>query len=179
VGGFMNNAVYALNVTENGSTYSVTDREPLLTSTHPSFRPVDVKIGPDGAVYVTDWYNPIIGHYQASYADPRRDKSHGRIWRITAKGRATVKQPNLAAMKPPQLLEQLRSPERWTRYQAKRLLFDAPSSEVLKVAGAWIVKFSPTTPDRKSPPTVTPAMRPAETIAPVVTTSVLSGASPP
>ena len=37
---------------------------------------------------------PVIGHYQASYADPRRDKTRGRIWRITAKGRAPVKQPN-------------------------------------------------------------------------------------
>jgi hypothetical protein len=37
-------------------------------------------------LYACDWFNAVIGHYQASYADPRRDRSHGRIWRITAKG---------------------------------------------------------------------------------------------
>jgi glucose/arabinose dehydrogenase len=59
----------------------------LVKSSDTSFRPVDVSVGPDGAMYLCDWFNPVIGHYQASYADPRRDRSHGRIWRITAKGR--------------------------------------------------------------------------------------------
>jgi hypothetical protein len=88
-------------------------------------------------MYLCDWFNPVIGHYQASYADPRRDRTHGRIWRITAKGRAPVKQPALADMKPADLLKQLKSPERWTRYQAKRLLFDAPTTDVLKAADAF------------------------------------------
>ena len=70
----------------------------LLTCDDPWFRPVFLKLGPDGALYIADFYNPIIGHYQASYRDPKRDKTHGRIWRITAKGRAPVKQPNLAAI---------------------------------------------------------------------------------
>ena len=43
-------------------------------------------MGPDGAIYIADWYNPIIGHYQASFRHPDRDKAHGRIWRVTAKG---------------------------------------------------------------------------------------------
>lgn len=81
-----------------------------MKSSNAAFRPVDVSVGPDGAIYLADWFNPVIGHYQASYADPRRDKTHGRIWRISAKGRAPVKQPDLATMKPAELLEQLRSP---------------------------------------------------------------------
>ena len=71
-------------IEDDGAGFKLTDREPLLTSTHGSFRPVDVKFGPDGALYVCDWYNPIIGHYQASFRHPDRDKTHGRIWRITA-----------------------------------------------------------------------------------------------
>src|SRR6185295_11942557 len=71
----------------------------------------------------------------------------GRIWRITAQGRAPIKQPNLAAMKPAELLAQLRSPERWTRYQAKRLLFDAPSAAVLKAADEFVAGLAQSTPD--------------------------------
>ncbi len=147
IGGYFGSVVELHRFHDDGSGFKTTQLPKLIKSSTTAFRPVDVSIGPDGAIYLADWFNPIIGHYQASYADPRRDKSHGRIWRITAKGRAPVKQPNLAAMKPAQLLEQLRSPERWTRYQAKRLLFDAPAGEALKAADTWVAKLAPTTPD--------------------------------
>ncbi len=45
-------------------------------------------MGPDGAIYIADWYNPIIQHGEVDFRDPRRDHTHGRIWRVTAKGRA-------------------------------------------------------------------------------------------
>ncbi len=147
IGGYFGAVVELHRFADAGSGFKTTQLPKLMKSSNNAFRPVDVSVGPDGAIYVADWFNPIIGHYQASYADPRRDKAHGRIWRITAKGRAPVKQPNLAAMKPAELFEQLRSPERWTRYQAKRLLFAAPSSEVLKAADAWVAKLAPSTSD--------------------------------
>ncbi len=143
IGGYFDNVVELHRFHDDGSGFKTTQLPKLLKSSTAAFRPVDVSIGPDGAIYVADWFNPIIGHYQASYADPRRDKTHGRIWRISAKGREPVKQPNLAAMKPVELLEQLRSPERWTRYQAKRLLFDTPSTDVLKAADDWVATLEP------------------------------------
>ena len=79
----MNNRIVVFRLEDEGSGFSAKEEPPLLVSTDVSFRPVDVKVGPDGAIYVADWYNPIIGHYQASFRDPRRDKAHGRIWRIT------------------------------------------------------------------------------------------------
>src|SRR3546814_17200378 len=51
------------------------------------FRPVDIKLGLDGALYVADFYNRIIGHYEVSLDHPGRDKVRGRIWRITYKGK--------------------------------------------------------------------------------------------
>jgi putative heme-binding domain-containing protein len=47
---------------------------------------VDVKLGPDGALYIADFYNCIIGHYEVPLTHPRRDRERGRIWRITYKG---------------------------------------------------------------------------------------------
>ena len=73
-----------------GAGFKAKVLEPLLTSKHPNFRPVDVKMGPDGAVYVADWYNSIINHAQHDFRDPRRDHNHGRIWRISHKKRPLV-----------------------------------------------------------------------------------------
>ncbi|MBB5039446.1 PVC-type heme-binding CxxCH protein [Prosthecobacter dejongeii] len=140
IGGYFGSVVELHRFEDEGSGYKTTQLPKLVKSSDPSFRPVDVSVGPDGAMYLCDWFNPVIGHYQASYADPRRDRVHGRIWRITAKGHAPVKQPKLAEMKPAALLEQLASPERWTRYQAKRLLFDGPTNDVIPAADAFIVK---------------------------------------
>ncbi|MBK5278929.1 MAG: dehydrogenase [Bacteroidia bacterium] len=58
----------------------------FIKSADPWFRPVNVKLGPDGAIYVADFYNAIIGHYEAPLGHPKRDKERGRIWRITYKG---------------------------------------------------------------------------------------------
>jgi glucose/arabinose dehydrogenase/mono/diheme cytochrome c family protein len=140
IGGYFGNVVELHRLSDDGAGFKSEQLPKLMTSSTTAFRPVDVSVGPDGAIYIADWFNPIIGHYQASYADPQRDRTHGRIWRISAKGRPSVKQPDLAAMKPADLLKQLRSPERWTRYQAKRLLFDAPSADVLKSADEFVAK---------------------------------------
>jgi mono/diheme cytochrome c family protein len=140
IAGFIGNVAELHRILDDGAGFKSEQLPKLLRSSSTAFRPVDVSVGPDGALYLADWFNPVIGHYQASYADPQRDRSNGRIWRITAIGHASVKQPDLASMKPADLLEQLRSPERWTRYQAKRLLFEAPSGEVLKAADDFIAR---------------------------------------
>ena len=140
IGGYFGSVVELHRFEDDGSGFKTTQLPKLVTSSDTSFRPVDVSVGPDGAMYLCDWFNPVIGHYQASYADPRRDRSHGRIWRITANGHPMVKQPKLAEMKPAELLEQLCSPERWTRYQTKRLLFDGLTNEVISACDAFIAK---------------------------------------
>ena len=113
-----------------GSSFRTEELGDLLAGGK-EFRPVESRAGPEGAIYVADWLNPVIGHYQASYRDPRRDQSHGRIWRITAEGRPTVQRPSLESLNATQLLGRLASPERWERDVAKFRLYRLPATEVL------------------------------------------------
>ncbi len=136
-GGYINNTVWALDIADEGAGFKITDRAPLLTSTDTAFRPVDVKIGPDGAIYLCDWYNPIIGHYQASFRHPGRDKTHGRIWRITYKGRPLVKPPRIAGAPLTELFENLKSPERWVREMTRLELMGREKDAVVKGLDAW------------------------------------------
>ena len=79
----------------------------------------DDTVGPDGALYVADWSNPVINHGEVDFRDQRRDHTHGRIWRLTAKGRKLVEKPKLVDAPIEELVQQLKSPEAWTRDQAK------------------------------------------------------------
>lgn len=140
IGGYYGNTVDLHRFVDDGAGFKTERIVSPIVSTSKAFRPVDVSVGPDGALYACDWFNAVIGHYQASYADPRRDRSHGRIWRITAKGMPNVKQPDLVAMPESELFAQLASPERWTRTHARRLLFYRPSDKVAAAADAFIAK---------------------------------------
>jgi putative heme-binding domain-containing protein len=105
------------------------------------FRPIDIKMGPDGAVYLADWSNIIIQHGEVDFRDERRDRQNGRIWRITAKGRPLVKQPTIAGASLASLLKNLSSPERWTVDMSKREIMERPRSEILPA----LKKFARTT----------------------------------
>ncbi|MHA3770369.1 DUF7133 domain-containing protein [Verrucomicrobiota bacterium sgz303538] len=70
----------------NGSTPKATRVEDFVTCDDPWFRPVQTKLGPDGALYIADFYNPVFGHDEVPLNDPRRDHTHGRIWRVVWRG---------------------------------------------------------------------------------------------
>ena len=59
---FRGNRVCRFEATENGSGFASSQVAEVIKSTHVAFRPIDVKMGPDGAIYIADWYNPIIQH---------------------------------------------------------------------------------------------------------------------
>lgn len=136
--GFMGGVVEVHRMVDNASGFKTEQLPRLLESTSDTFRPVDVSVGPDGAIYVCDFYNPIIGHYQNSYRDPKRDKSHGRIWRISAKNRPSVEVPQLVGMPTELLIKQLDSPQRWTRLMAKRVLATLPEAKVIAAAQPYV-----------------------------------------
>lgn len=119
---FRGHRVVRFKLKDDGAGFAAQPMPDVIRSTHPAFRPVDVKMGPDGALYIADWYNPIIQHGEVDFRDPRRDKTHGRIWRITAKGRPLVPRPRLVDAQTTELLQLLKSPEQWTRHFARRVL---------------------------------------------------------
>src|SRR5438876_661032 len=116
---------------EDGSAYLSQEKGELIKTNHEAFRPIDVKMGPDGAIYIADWYNPIIQHGEVDFRDPRRDHVHGRIWRVTAKGRPLVPRPKLVGAPVADLLDALKAPEGYTRHSAKRVLKERSSAAVL------------------------------------------------
>ncbi|HTF21440.1 MAG TPA: PVC-type heme-binding CxxCH protein [Chryseolinea sp.] len=87
IGDVVNSRVHRYSFTWKGSSPAGKSEVDFIKSEDPWFRPVNIKLGPDGALYVADFYNAIIGHYEVPLNHPKRDKQRGRIWRITYKGK--------------------------------------------------------------------------------------------
>ncbi|MBD3675199.1 MAG: HEAT repeat domain-containing protein [Planctomycetaceae bacterium] len=82
-GNVMTSRINRNRIEQHGATLKAIEQPDFLTTSDPWFRPVDVQLGPDGALYVADFYNRIIGHYEVPLDHPGRDRTSGRIWRIT------------------------------------------------------------------------------------------------
>jgi len=117
---FRAHRIVRFKLSESGSTKAGKEMPDLLRSSNVTFRPIDLRMGPDGALYIADWSNPIIQHGEVDFRDPRRDHEHGRIWRITAKGRPLVKNPDLLMCSNNELLAQILSDNGFTQEQARR-----------------------------------------------------------
>ncbi len=137
-GRFKGRKVIRYELIEDGAGFSANVLEPLMSSKHPNFRPVDVKMGPDGAVYVADWYNSIINHAQHDFRDPRRDHDHGRIWRITHKERPLLKPTVVDGAPLDELVSHLSSPEEFVRHQVKKELENRDWDEALGALETWV-----------------------------------------
>jgi glucose/arabinose dehydrogenase/azurin/lysophospholipase L1-like esterase len=129
--------IYRVKVTEDGSGLKGERMEDLISSTDPNFRPVAVNVGPDGAIYLADWQNPIIGHMQHHLRDPNRDHDHGRIYRITYEGRPLMKPAKIDGEPIPALLKLLKEPENQTRELAKIELGKRNTAEVIAAVKKW------------------------------------------
>lgn len=92
-GNVVTNRINADRLRWNGSTPVAAHQADFLISEDPWFRPVDMELGPDGALYVADFYNRIIGHYEVPLDHPGRDRFRGRIWRIAPSGKAKAPEP--------------------------------------------------------------------------------------
>jgi putative heme-binding domain-containing protein len=135
---FRAHRIVSFALTESQSGYFSQQTEDLMQSDHMAFRPVDLKMGPDGAIYICDWYNSIINHGEVDFRDPRRDHQHGRIWRVTAMNRSILERPQLEDARIPALLEALKAPEQWTRDMARQVLKRRDRQQVLANLERWI-----------------------------------------
>lgn len=125
-------------ITPDQSGYKSALQPDLLGSSHLSFRPIDIVMGPDGAVYVADWYSPIIQHGEVDFRDQRRDRVHGRIWRITAKDRPLVKQVNYQEASIRGLLDLLTHEADWVRLNARQELKKRDEDRVSSALDEWV-----------------------------------------
>ncbi|MBI3851457.1 MAG: HEAT repeat domain-containing protein [Verrucomicrobia bacterium] len=126
---FRAHRVVRFKLSEAGSTFAGKEMPDLLRSTNVTFRPIDLRMGPDGALYIADWSNPIIQHGEVDFRDPRRDHEHGRIWRVIAKSEIrnpksetpTAAVRGLTKLSITDLLDRTLSKNGWEQEQARRV----------------------------------------------------------
>ncbi|MCF2503425.1 c-type cytochrome [Dyadobacter sp. CY107] len=134
-------------MTYNGTTPVSKKEEPFLVSKDPWFRPVDVKLGPDGALYIADFYNRIIGHYEVALNHPGRDRVSGRIWKITYKGdqpHANMPVTDWSKASIEQLLVGLTHPQINTRMKVADRIVDSWKNKAVEPVKTMLATAHPT-----------------------------------
>jgi glucose/arabinose dehydrogenase/lysophospholipase L1-like esterase/azurin len=136
--------IYRVGVAQDGSGLKGETLEPLVSADPaelPTFRPICVSNGPDGAIYFCDWSQTIIGHLQHHLRDPNRDHQHGRIYRITYEGRPLLTPPKIDGQPIAALLDLLKLPENDIRTLAKVELGQRETSKVIAAVKLWVGKL--------------------------------------
>lgn len=134
-------------IEKDGAGFTEKDGWNLFASADEWVSPVEAKVGPDGAVWVLDWYNFIVQHnptptpdrggYEAvngpgnAYENPLRDKQHGRIWRVVHREADTYKPVSLSREDPEKLVETLAHDNHFWRMTAQRLLVETGNVDIL------------------------------------------------
>jgi putative heme-binding domain-containing protein len=133
--------IHRYKINSEGSGFTAGEQEPIVSSTDPNFRPSDIEVGPDGAIYFLEWQNPIIGHMQHNLRDPSRDRTHGRVYRVTYEGRPLLKPVKIAGEPINRLLDLLKEPEDRVRYRVKTELGARATDQVMSALKTWVEKL--------------------------------------
>lgn len=152
LGNVMTGRVHRNRIVRNGATVMMQEERDLVVSSDPWFRPVDIQSGPDGSLYIADFYNRIIGHYEVPLDHPGRDRHRGRIWKVeyvleegvaaedasvAAADQQTAKVPQLTTASLEELLERLNDPRLQVRIKAANLIVTEHSAAASAVRTAW------------------------------------------
>ncbi|HVY68415.1 MAG TPA: PVC-type heme-binding CxxCH protein, partial [Verrucomicrobiae bacterium] len=113
--------VYA-DIQPDGSSFKTRDLGHVVTSDDTWFKPVDIKAGPDGALYFCDWYDRQVNHYRNH--EGQIDKGNGRVYRLKAKGAKPIYGFNLSTFPGTNLVALLDHPNKWYRQEVQRVLAD-------------------------------------------------------
>jgi putative membrane-bound dehydrogenase-like protein len=120
--------VQASRIMPDTSTFKTVDTEAVVLTDNRWFRPVDIKLGPDGTVYIADWHDIRLSHLSPQ---DNWDKTGGRIYRLQAQGALPVKPFDLGKLSSKELIAYLSHKNKWFREQARRVLADRRDQSVV------------------------------------------------
>lgn len=129
-----------------GSTLIADTQPDFISCDDPWFRPVDAVVGPDGALYIADFYNAIIGHYEVPLDHEKRDRTRGRVWRVTYR-EPPVPAPDLTQMDLVELVQTLDTNNLSLRTLATHQLTDRLNASDLDLIRG---RYSEATPQARS-----------------------------
>lgn len=134
-GNLLLNAVYMHKLEPNGSTFKARHGADLLVASDTWHRPVDLLVGPDGSVYVADWYDK-----RAAHLDPvdNWDRTNGRIYKIEYKGTPKFPTFDLRKKSSAELVEFLKHENKWWRNEARRILAERHDKSVYETLKKWV-----------------------------------------
>ena len=101
------NRINAIKMHRDGPRWRLEKLPDFIESSDSWFRPIAITIGPDGCLYIVDWYNKIISHNEVARNHPDRDKTRGRIWRVKAKAMPAFAVPDFTKATGEELLAKL------------------------------------------------------------------------
>ena len=148
--------VNAVRQHREGSGYRLEHLDDFVTCDDPFFRPIAMTMGPDGCLYVIDWYNKIISHNEVARNHPDRDKQSGRIWRIKPKGFVPQAVPDYTKLTSADLVARLgskvtadahlawqtladRRPEEATTASLVKIAEDASAAPARRIQALWVL----------------------------------------
>ncbi len=117
-------SIQAIRAKEQDSLHDLEKLPDLVTTADAWFRPIAIHYGPDGALYIVDWYNKIISHNEVPRTDPGRDKTHGRIWRLRHESQAAEAIVDVTHEPDAKLLDHLRAKSTWEARAAWHQIVD-------------------------------------------------------
>lgn len=121
----------------------------LITCDDPFFRPVGMTNGPDGCIYIVDWYNKIISHNEVARNHPDRDKTRGRIWRVRPKAAPKLEIPDFTKLTTDELIALAGTEPAARAHLAWQSLADREPSEAADAKLKQIIQDKSASPSRR------------------------------
>jgi putative membrane-bound dehydrogenase-like protein len=148
--------IQAIKITRDGPRFRYQKLPDFVLSSDEMFRPVSIHFGPDGCLYVVDWYNKIISHNEVPRNHPDRDKKRGRIWRVKHREQKPLDVPDFTTLSGDELIAKLggaSTPQSHLAWQAigdrrmqelapslKRLVNDPSQAPGKRISGLWALE---------------------------------------